>query len=1043
MKIEIISASAGSGKTFSLAKILEDAVVSGTVRPDAIIATTFTKKAAAELTERVRSRLLQAGRGEDTERLSASRIGTVNSVCERLVSEFAFELGLPPRVDVMDESQADAALDMAISGLTAREEEDLLATLEERMDGFSWRKEVKEMIKIARANGIGPERLEEMADRSTNGYLSLFGTPPGDVKTIERDLQRGLLNFVKNVDKKEDKTGITDTAHKEAERILKILERGHKPKWREWAGLADLTVGAKSRHLTEELREAASAHDVHPELKMDIERATKLVYQVASKALEAYQKYKRQQGVVDFTDQEVLALHVLERDDTRKRLKGEIDIVLIDEFQDTSPIQLAIFFRLAELSKRSVWVGDQKQSIFGFRGTDPALMDAAIEYVLGGKKPSQTLRKSYRSRPGLVKFTSTLFVLPFEKYGIPADRVILEPAEDMEPSGLGPFIECWKLHAKNKGQDIMALAKAVSEFLQDAGVRIRDPITGEARRPGKRDIAILCRRNDTCIEVADALESLEISAVISRSGLLDTAEAQAVIAGLRLWADPSDRLAAGQLSLLFHYPDRPDEWLEKTIKEPGKFFIGLAELKAVQEAGNRIPTAGIVTVFDELIEALSLRDYCLKWGNSEQRLANVGALREYAVIYENECRVSGRGITPVGLIRYLEKLTETTWGEQRADKQSALSGTDAVTVSTWHSAKGLEWPVTVLYELDFCKDESMIGVKVLTDLSEIDAVKPLSGRWVQFWPAVYGKKGKGIPFYQRLDGTSVMQEANQSNKKQELRLLYMGWTRARDKVVLAARDGKLVSSEVLQLLEVGEGPRIKEPTEPQVEWAGQRIDVVIRNAQPVEPGQLVQKVSEGYAPSGPRDYPPAFISPSHLEVKGKTGEPVRIGERMAISGSPDMDAVGCALHGFFAADRPGLKPQERQEIAQSLISRWGVSSSLSAEDLVRAGDALWTWIDSLWKGAKLRRELPLEMRNQEGSVIRGTSDLIIELDDIFIIVDHKGFPGGGEEAREHTASFAGQLSAYAECISKAIGKKHLKSFIHLPISGLLIELLTE
>jgi superfamily I DNA/RNA helicase len=101
---------------------------------------------------------------------------------------------------------------------------------------------------------------------------------------------------------------------------------------------------------------------------------------VLAKVLDFYQEYKRKWGVVDFVDQEVLTL----------------DLVLVDEFQDTSPMQLAIFLKLASLAKKSIWVGDQKQVIYGFRDADPALMDAAITGILKGDEP-ETLPFSWRN----------------------------------------------------------------------------------------------------------------------------------------------------------------------------------------------------------------------------------------------------------------------------------------------------------------------------------------------------------------------------------------------------------------------------------------------------------------------------------------------------------------------------------------------------------------------------------------------------------------------------------------------------------------------
>ena len=90
-------------------------------------------------------------------------------------------------------------------------------------------------------------------------------------------------------------------------------------------------------------------------------------------------------------------------------LRDELDLLMVDEFQDTSPIQLALFLKLARLAKHVVWVGDVKQAIYGFRGGDTVFMQAVVRSLpaLGGDK--ETLPNSYRSRPALVHWVNDLF----------------------------------------------------------------------------------------------------------------------------------------------------------------------------------------------------------------------------------------------------------------------------------------------------------------------------------------------------------------------------------------------------------------------------------------------------------------------------------------------------------------------------------------------------------------------------------------------------------------------------------------------------------
>ncbi|MBK7410601.1 MAG: UvrD-helicase domain-containing protein [Saprospirales bacterium] len=105
MNLKIISAGAGSGKTYRLTSEMVSLVAQG-VRPEGIVATTFTNKAAAELQERVRVRLLEEGYPEQADRLANALIGTVHSLGVKLLQRFAYEAGVSPQVDIIaDEDQ--------------------------------------------------------------------------------------------------------------------------------------------------------------------------------------------------------------------------------------------------------------------------------------------------------------------------------------------------------------------------------------------------------------------------------------------------------------------------------------------------------------------------------------------------------------------------------------------------------------------------------------------------------------------------------------------------------------------------------------------------------------------------------------------------------------------------------------------------------------------------------------------------------------------------------------------------------------------------
>ncbi len=706
-RIEIISASAGSGKTYRLAETLREALASERARPEAIVAVTFTTKAAAELQERARRFLIEKGRFEDAQRLRASRMGTVNSVCGRLLSEFAFDLGLSPEQNVLDDPAAEAALRRARSLFEATDGLEQLSELGSRMRFFEPDEFIRDILDRARVNGISADDLESSCDRSVTTFLGLLPQPLGDARRFENQVTKALGKFLEET-KEGDDTKVTRDARAFATSALSRLSSGRTLDWNNWAKLAEFSAGKSCREPAERVAAAAADFRRHPQLRSDLEQAIRLVFKAAAGALDAYQRYKKERGVVDFPDQLAMALDALRTPAIRQQLEGEIDLVLVDEFQDTNPLQLAIFLELSELATRSVWVGDQKQSIFGFIDTDPVLMDSAIEAILGDEEP-ETLPLSWRSRPELVHLTSQVFAPAFERVGIPGSRTRLEPELKEEPTGLGAIVERWRLVAGRTAKSATdALAAGVKELLADPEVRVRDRQTKEVRAVRFGDVAVLCRTNKSALRVAGSLAELGIPSVLPRNELLSTPEGQLVLAGLQRWVDPQDALAAATLARLAGSLGDDTAWLEAALESPrAGAFVETPAVQRLDAVRRAHPGASLLEAFDRTAEAIGARDLACSWGRTEERLANLDALRSLVVAYERLRSVEGRPATLGSLVPYLLELSAE--GE---DPRAVQADLDAVEVSTWHGAKGLEWPITVLFELEFSKDDTALGVHV-------------------------------------------------------------------------------------------------------------------------------------------------------------------------------------------------------------------------------------------------------------------------------------------------------------------------------------------
>ncbi len=1036
MDIQIISASAGSGKTYTLAQRLEIEIRNERTRPDAIIATTFTKKAAAELAERVRMRLFEGGLDTQAQQLSASRIGTVNAVCGKLLTDFSFDLGVSPSLKIIEEDEVSEIIRRSMAKIINTNTNKNLVKLEQIFPATEPTEAIENLINKARTNGLNGQNLAECEKKSIEEFRLLLGNPLGNSSQHDQNLKDAMQSFLAKVDTSTDTTKTTKSIIDSVRRTQSRLTATNSLPWAEWVRIAKGKVGAKSRDVFDALHTAASVHDNHPRLMEDASGLISTVFQIAAQTLDTYQEYKKKWGVVDFVDQEVQTLTLLNMTQPAKIIREFLDLLLVDEFQDTSPIQLAIFLKLARLTKKSIWVGDQKQAIYGFRDTDPALMDATISTILQDTEP-ETLKNSWRSRPELVRSTSKIFSLAFAHHGFPQKRVELIPAPEIEkniPAGLGAIYETWTLESSNQSDDVLALAGTVQDFFADPTNYIRDKKTAKKRRVTAGDVAILCRTNATCVAVAEALGQLGLKTAVEKPGLLLCPEVILTLAGLRLVLDPKDSLAKAEISKLTDYSGDHNGWFEKILSAPNANSFELIFLNWIKNTQENFKMAGPVEILDEILERLDIRTHCLAWGNSPKRLANLDSLRALCVRYVDEGQKNGHGISLSGMLTHLDELKKSN-----KDLRAVVHGADTINVLTWHRSKGLEWPVTILFQLSKDVSASALGVQVVNQ-GNFKLNDPLANRWLRYWPKPYGNFNKGTPFHDRLSECDATVVEFEKEKKQALRLLYVGWTRARDKVILAGRKGFLRQGILKLLIDRNGEPILTEPEGGVAKWADMSLKVATRDGSPREPIHKPAQPDHGYKSEGRKEYPPAFVPPSSIQQTGNISTTQKIGNRILLHGKPDMQNLGEAIHTFFGADSVSREKAKRISMADRIRTAWQVSTIIDSGSLISASDNLASWISKTWPDAILHHEYPVSLKKTEGTITSGFIDLLLELPDGFVIIDHKSFPGSRNEAIERAKGFAGQLNSYSQAVQIATGKKVVMCVIHFPLSGIICTL---
>lgn len=186
--ITFISAGAGSGKTYTLTRILRDELVAGRAQPGGVVATTFTRKAASELRQRVTGFLLAQGEFALATAMGQARIGTVNSICGELLQRFCFEAGLSAEQQVIEEGAGRLLLQRAIDSVQEADDLAELLAISRRLGlEEGWRDDLARLVGAARSNDIAPERLAEFAAYSAESLFAHF--PP----VATTDLSAALL----------------------------------------------------------------------------------------------------------------------------------------------------------------------------------------------------------------------------------------------------------------------------------------------------------------------------------------------------------------------------------------------------------------------------------------------------------------------------------------------------------------------------------------------------------------------------------------------------------------------------------------------------------------------------------------------------------------------------------------------------------------------------------------------------------------------------------------------------------------------------------
>ena len=1039
MTVDVVNAGAGSGKTYYLVEWLFDRILEGH-EPGRILATTFTRAAAAELKTRLQAKVLQSSLGAGqaqliVEQLELAPMGTVHSVGAQILGRFAIDRGLSPRLETLHESGAAAALDDLINS-GASPSWGQLVRYSRRIGIEDPRKLAGALVATARTNRIEWADLRTQLERSAEVLIATMGGVEGATNSLNPEAVRRRLEDIRDQLKELVGRGSGSVAEKKLAKIvgllsgltgqwsdfLKAAEEG-KARGKELKGIVEVLAS-----LPDEVLRSSVLHD-------DLRAFARAAADVSADLGEAYRRYKDERGLVDFTDQETLFLDLLRDPKMAEALAREIGIVAIDEFQDTNPIQLAIFTELEVIADRCLWVGDGKQAIYGFRDTDPELVERA--WAVHRNEDSERLAHNRRSCSGLVELVGQVFQPIF------GDDAVQQP----DPTKInGRAVERWVLETQNHTNDFQALATGLQR------------LHGEGRRWG--DIALLVRKNDHLQKAATAFRERGIPVRAEMPGLLGHREIALAVAGLSIVADRSDSLSpAIVLHLLGEHWEGAPAWLSSRLKERrGESktqvlpFTDVAELAALRKINREV---GPLEALHRVVDALRIPEHFGRWGQAAQRCTNIDTLLALAGDYEDECRAAGGGASVAGLVAWLKSLEDGT-----KDLIQPAEGVDALTITTYHKAKGLEWEVTVLFDLNEEPKPRLWEQPVAG--GGAGAAAPLVDRRIDLWPWPFGKSKKNSELGALADASPRGKAAAQREVDEIRRLLYVGMTRAKDLLIFAHRRGKTAwldqSVELPHLL----------PVDPPEGWPedADRADGIEVEIQDISTNLLLRHLD---LPDEELQKEAGSTTSTWLEVTVEQGEEPtnryanpsdqgqadgwRVAEVMTLPGATPGGSgkkqdeslrrdIGNAVHDYLAAlpSLSGLGDEVKLGVATRSIEARAMETEIAPTEIVTAGDAFAEWADNRYPGAVWLTEAPVTAPREEGGQWRGAIDLVLDLgDSSLVVIDHKSTRLDESGAAPAALHHAGQIAAYCEALETQ-GYSVESGWIHFPLSGMVVRL---
>ncbi len=1045
-----ISAGAGSGKTYRIttdvAKMVADK--DRPLNPEQVIMTTFTKAAAQELREKTKNVLSEKGLHREAQQMEHALIGTVHSVANTFLTKYWYLLGITPDASAMDEGEVRLYRDHSLLRLLKPEDRHFLYKFaetynityghNERGSGINyefWKTDLCDVLNYIQWYDIDDKQLEKSLE-TTETFIKCL-EPQDDSSLMEH--AKAVIPEIEEVLTSMKRPG--DKAKLELERLNNYKNRDLSE-----VELKDLESIAKGRckdsENTKNLSVSLAAQTLFTkESTDDLRRYASLIFRLAARWQKEYRQYKDEHHLIDFNDMEEMFHQLLDMEEVREDIKSSYTHLFVDEFQDSNPMQVNIFRQLSSLLN-TVYVGDKKQAIYGFRGSDTDLTEAVADSITE-KKP---LEYSYRSVKPLVEFSNAIFTKVFSQ--MPEKEVKLSiPEKNGNTDTVERPLRLWP-YTKD---DVLAL--------QIQQLHLREEIA-------YKDIAVLARYNYNLDNLADKLRQLNVPVCRESTDIKDSRTGRLMKALLTLVNTPSNQLARAEVA----YLTQPDYHITAIIEDrldhlnaekPRAEYLQdipllqrLNQLRKFQTdetskyTTNLLGYQSISALVESLVIELDLYAVVQSWENALSEETNLQVFIDLAHKYEEASAKMARPATILGFIEFFTK-----------QEQKGAVNEEGVRLFTYHKAKGLEWKVVIMMSLEKDPGDAMdIATKSMLGCNwhrEQKTTKdnpnpPMTISLVRNIYVLSNDNAKKSALVARLQQHPLWDTIRNQEIAESARLLYVGVTRARNVLILApkAKDGAINLNwfraegwKDLDLLYADKDRidifRIGMP------FAVETIDPASDDLL-TESEKSTQRIHDFGITYSSLDNP-LYLSPSKV---GNTPHNINVINdkecRMKVIENEDNYALmGDFIHQVFCCCDDGINVEQICQLRDS----YGFTDKNMPEPakLLDAWKYLTDTLEARYgKSVCRHHERPFRHWDAEGHIVSGYIDLIWETEDAYVVVDYKTCPGSYShvfkpESEHYVGRHGDQLDCYQRALEAEGKKRVVARVIYYPVTRFIAE----